>query len=175
MTPAQHLRPGQRTDWLLEPERYHWIFVDFLDPRLGSREVLLRYLLACLRRPASIPCDLERFLGVMSDALCTPTVILLDEIGVALQRCPELDNAFWDGLRFLATHVEGNLAFVLAARESPVQLAHDSGQSSPFFNIFGYTVTLGPLTETEARALLSSAPIPFSPTDVDWILAHSER
>lgn len=175
-TPPAQLRPGQRVDWLPYPERYRWIFVDFQDPRLGSREGLLRYLLAHLEVSAPTPCDLERFLDVVADQLRSPTILLLDKIDVALRRYAELDNAFWEALRALATNqVEGNLAFVLAARERPEHLAHHSGLSSPFFNIFGYTTFLGPLTEPEARALVASAPLPFPPADVDWILTHSGR
>jgi hypothetical protein len=113
-------------------------------------------------------------MDVVSHGLHTPTVILLDEIGVALQRCPELDTAFWESLRSLATnYVGGNLGFVLAAHESPGLLAEHSNVGSPFFNIFGYTATLGPLKEQEARELIASSPIPFAPADVDWILAQS--
>jgi hypothetical protein len=92
----------------------------------------------------------------------------------ALQRYPELDDSFWEGLRALATNqVGGNLAFVLAAHEPPDQLADHSDLGSPFFNIFGYTATLGPLTEPEARELIASSPVPFPPADVDWILTQS--
>jgi len=175
MSPEQ-LRPGQRSDWLLQPERYRWIFVDFQDPRVGSREGLLRYLLISLNLPVSSPCDLDRFMDVVSRSLRTATVILLDEIGVALQRYPELDNVFWEGLRALTTNqVEGNLAFVLASHESPDQLARCGNLGSPFFNIFGYTATLGPLCEMEARELIASSPTPFSPDDTEWILAQSGR
>ena len=94
----------------------------------------------------------------------------------ALQRYPELDNTFWEGLRSLASHaVAGNLAFVLAAGSSPAYLASRNQLSSPFFNIFGYTVTLGPLTVLEAQALVASAPPSFSAADEEWILAHSGR
>jgi hypothetical protein len=175
-TPPEQLRPGQRADWLPEPEHYRWIFVDFQDPRLGSREGLLRYLLRCLNLPMPHPCDLERCIDVMSRGLRNPTVILLDEIGVALQRYPELDDVFWEGLRSLAnTQVGGSLAFVLTAGESPAKLANTSGLSSPFFNIFSYAATLGPLRETEARELTASSPMPFPPADVDWILAQGGR
>jgi hypothetical protein len=64
---------------------------------------------------------------------------------------------------------------VLAAGSSPAHLAHHNQLSSPFFNIFGYTVTLGPLTALEAQALIASAPPSFSATDAEWILAHSGR
>jgi hypothetical protein len=174
--PPEQLRPGQRADWLPQPERYRWILVDFQDPRLGTREGLLRYLLRCLNLPKPHPCDLERCLDVMSRGLRTPTVILLDEIGVALERYPELDDIFWEGLRALAaTQVGGNLAFVLAAGKPPDKLARHSNLGSPFFNIFGYSATLGRLTELEARELIASSPTPFPTADIDWILAQSGR
>ena len=83
---------------------------------MSNREDLLRYLLTCLNLPVSdsfsskqVPCDLDYFMDVVSRGLCTPTIILLDEIGVALQRCPDLDTSFWESLRSLATnHVRGN-------------------------------------------------------------------
>ena len=175
-TPLEQLRPTQRADWLPHPDRYRWVFVDFQDPRMGTREELLRYLLTQLALPSPAPCNLESFIDVASRELRVPTIILFDEIGVALERYRELDNAFWEGLRSLATNqVAGNLAFVLAAHESPTQLAQHSGLGSPFFNIFGYTTTLGPLTDAEARELVASSPIPFSAADVEWILAQSER
>ena len=66
-------------------------------------------------------------------------------------------DAFWEGLRSLATNqVEGNLAFVLAAHEPPHQLARHSNLGSPFFNVFGYTATPGSLREPEARELIAS-------------------
>ena len=154
VTPSDQLRDGQRNDWLPQPERYRWVFVDFQDPRVGSREGLLRHLLTSLGLGVPVPCDLERFLDVMCRNLSFPTVILLDEIGVALQRYPELDDTFWEGLRSLAScPAGGNLAFVLASHSPPIELAHDSGHSSPFFNIFGYTTTLGPLTGSGSAVL----------------------
>jgi len=174
--PPTQLRHGQRSDWVPEPERYRWVFVDFQDPRVGGREDLLRRILRSLDLPEPNPCDLDHFINVVAQRLRAPTVILLDEIGVALQRYPELDDTFWEGLRALSTHqVADNLAFVLAAHEPPDQLAAHSNHSSPFFNIFGYTATLGPLTEAEARALIDSSPAPFPDADVEWILAESGR
>lgn len=173
-TPTNQLRPNQRSDWLPQPERYRWIFVDFQDPRLGQQTNLLRYLLAEMGLPAPGTCELDDFLDAVADNLHTPTVILFDEIGVALERYPELDDAFWESLRSLATNqVGGNLGFVLASHEAPAQLAQHSGLGSPFFNIFGYTAVLTPLTNAEARQLIASAPIPFPDEDVDWLLAQS--
>jgi hypothetical protein len=175
-TPPEQLRPGQKSDWLTHPECYCWIFVDFQDSRMGSRERLLSYILECLKMKVPTPCNLDYFMDEVSDNLQTPTVILLDEIGVGLQRCAELDDGFWESLRSLATnYTGGNLAFVLATHESPIELAHSTGHSSPFFNIFGYTTTLGALTEAEARELIASSPIPFPAEDAAWILEQSGR
>lgn len=175
MTPTDHLRPGQKNDWLPAPGRYRWVLVDFQDPRLGRREGLLRYLLVSLDLPVPTSCDLDGFLDVVSENLSGPTIILLDEIGVALQRYPELDDAFWESLRSLATNqVGGNLAFVLSAPESPTQLAQYSDLGSPFFNIFGYTASIGPLIEAEVRELIASSPISFPTEDIEWILEQSK-
>jgi hypothetical protein len=174
-TPPAQLRPGQQADWLPHPESYRWIFVDFQDARMAQRDRLLRYLLESMQLPVPEPCDLDYFMDAVSGNVQSPTVILMDEVGVGLQRCPELDDGFWESLRALATNqTDGNLAFVLATPESPIDLAHHTGHSSPFFNIFGYTTTLAPLTESEARELIASSPIPFSAADTAWILAASE-
>ncbi|BAY47679.1 hypothetical protein SAMD00079811_52980 [Scytonema sp. HK-05] len=143
---------------------------------MASRERLLGYILECLNFKVPNPCNLEYFMDEVSDNLHSPTVILLDEIGVGLKRCPQLDDEFWECLRSLATnHTRGNLAFILATHESPIELARNTGHSSPFFNIFGYTATLGALTEAEARELIASSPIAFPEEDVEWILQQSQR
>jgi hypothetical protein len=176
LTPPTQLRPGQRYNWLPQPERYRWVFVDFQDPRMGSREGILHHLLANLDLAVPPPCNLERFLDVTYRNLRQPTVILLDEIGAALERYPELDDVFWEGLRSLTSSDSGyNLAFVLASHVSPVELANATGRSSPFFNIFGYTATLGPLQEVEGRALIANSSISLPPADAEWILSRSER
>ena len=173
-TPAEQLRPEQKSDWLPHPENYRWIFVDLQDVRMQSREGLLKYILESLKIQVPTPCDLDRFMEIVSDNLHFPTVILLDEISVGLQRCPELDDGFWESLRSLASnHTGGNLAFVLATPESPIDMAHNTGHSSPFFNIFGYTAHLGALTQIEAQELIASSPIAFTDEDVEWILTQS--
>jgi TIR domain len=176
ITPVEELRPGQKCDWLPNPQAYRWIFVDFQDVRMAQRERLLRFLLESMELPVPVPCDLESFMDQVSGNVQQPTVILMDEIGVGLRRCPELDDEFWECLRALATNqTGGNLAFVLATPESPIDLAHNTGHSSPFFNIFGYTTTLGTMTDNESRELISSSPLSFAAADIDWILAHSGR
>jgi hypothetical protein len=174
-TPSEELRPGQKCDWLPNSTIYKWIFVDFQDRRMASRERFLSYILENMGMKVPETCILDNFMDVVSDNLHNPTVILLDEIGVGLQRCPELDDEFWESLRSLATNqTGGNLAFVLATHESPIELAHHTGHSSPFFNIFGYTATLGALNKEEAQELIASSPIPFADEDVEWILEKSQ-
>lgn len=173
--PSAQLRPGQRNDWLDRPEQVQWVLVNFQDARLSTKEGLLRHILAGLGLSLGGPCSLERFLDVAAGGVRGPTVILLDEIGKALQSYPDLDDNLWDSLRFLGPQVGGNLGFVLAMHDQPLALARDSGHSSPFFNIFGYTAMLGPLSEAEARQLIASSPLPFAEEDVAWILEQSGR
>ena len=171
----EQLRPGQRTDWLPYPERYRWVLVDFQDVRMHSQARLLQYLLAGLHLTAPQPCNLQNFMDVVNQDLQTPSLILLDEIGAA-SIAPELDDTFWSSLRSLGSHQSGgNLGFLLTSHEPLMQLAQSQGKSSPFFNIFGHTFTLGPLTESEARELIASSPKPFDPMDTEWILKHSGR
>lgn len=170
-----HLRPGQRTDWLPQPVRYRWVFVDFQDARMGDRERLLRYLLNSLALPVPAQCTLNSFLDVVSQHLDSPAIILMDEIGAGLAS-PELDQQFWWSLRSLGSnYTQGRLGFVLTAPLPPARLANEHGKPSPFFNIFGHMVSLGPLTEPEARELIASSPRPFAPAEADWILSSSGR
>lgn len=176
LTPPDLLRPSQTHHWLPDPAIYRWLFVDFQDARFGSAAYLLRYLLVEMGLPAPEACRLDDFLEAVSGQLQSPTIILFDEIGVAMERYPELDDAFWESLRSLATNqVGGNLAFVLSSHEAPEALARHRGWGSPFFNIFGYTAVLGPLSEPAARELIAASPLPVPDADADWMLAASGR
>lgn len=169
------LRPGQRANWLPEPQRYQWVFVDFHDVRMHQRQRLLQHVLSGLGLPAPEGCDLPAFMDLIDQHLRTPAIILMDEIGAALTS-PDLDQAFWWGLRSAGVNqARGNLGFVLTSCQPPAQIAQDQGKLSPFFNIFGHSFTLGPLLESEARELITSSPLPFEPADVEWILTESGR
>ncbi len=173
----RQLRPLQRTDWLPQPERFRWCYVDFQDPRLGTRDGLLRYLLDGLGLPAPTNCTLEQFMEIVASNLRSPTVILLDEIGVAFERYAELDDPFWEAMRSLAGNqeVNGNLAFVMTGNKYPQLLAGQHGLGSPFFNIFGEKIELGPLAENEARDLIANLLIRLNPYDEKWMLTRSRR
>jgi hypothetical protein len=173
-TPAE-LRPGQRRDWLTQPERYQWVLVDFQNAQMCRQATLLRYLLTSLTLPAPDSCDLGNFIEIVSQHLQRPTVILMDEIGAGLAS-PELDQQFWWSLRSLGSnYTQGKLGFLLTAQATPALLAHEYGKPSPFFNIFGHTINLGPLSDPEARELIASSPRPFRPADVEWVLEQSGR
>ncbi len=171
-TPAQ-LRPGQFSHWLLQAQLYHWVFVDFQDPRVRTQAGLLRYILGRLNYPVPADCTLNAFIDTICHYMTGPVVVLMDEVQVALNN-PELDQSFWWGLRSLSTNLtEGRLGFILASQRPPTELAIESGRPSPFLNIFGHMLMLGPLTPEEARMLVASSPSPFVEEEVDWILAQS--
>jgi hypothetical protein len=137
--------------------------------------MLLRHLLTSLNMPVPDECDLNSFIEIVSHHLQRPTVILMDEIGTGMAS-PDLDQQFWWSLRSLGSnYTEGKLGFLLTAHQAPSILAHAYDKPSPFFNIFGHTLKLGPLGETEARELIASSPQPFDPVDAEWILEQSER
>jgi hypothetical protein len=112
-------------------------------------------------------------MDVISHRVRTPTVVLMDEIGAALESS-ELDQEFWWSMRSLCSNLaDGNLAFILTAHDLPSKVADHHGKPWPFFNIIGHTLALGPLSTAEAYALASSAPQPFPTADVDWIVEQS--
>jgi hypothetical protein len=170
-TPKEQLRPNQRNNWLIPG--YQWVFIDFQDPRMCYQESLLRHILIELDLPIPEPCDLIGFMEITDQYLEIPTLILMDEISAGLA-APDLDEQFWWGLRSLGSnHAGGKIGFVLSTHQPPEELILDHSKPSPFFNIFGHVLTLGPLTEAEARDLIHSSPFPFPEADIVWILEQS--
>ncbi len=168
-----NLRPGQSGNWLSRPQRYRWVFIDFHDPRMCTQEGFIRYVLSQLQLTVKRDCNLSVFMDMIGENLRSPTVILLDEVQVGFE-APDLGDSFWWGLRSLGTHLtEGRLGFVLASQKSPAEMRNHFGAPSPFFNIFGHTLHLGPLTRDEASELIHSSRQPFEERDVDWILEKS--
>ncbi|MEO0536763.1 MAG: ATP-binding protein [Cyanobacteria bacterium P01_A01_bin.123] len=171
----ENLRADQKSHWLKNSEAYNWIFIDFQDRRMMNQNKLLGYILSQMGLQDEHQLDLELFMEIFSSNIKKPTVILFDEIDGAIQPNSPLDDPFWESLRSLGTnHSQGNLSFVLASSSLPSELAHSTGYISPFFNIFGHIIKLGPLTETEAYELMRSSPIPFSSEDEKWIISESQ-
>ena len=171
---ARDVRPDQRTDWLPTPARYRWVFIDFQNPILCTREGFFGAILRQLDLPVSSPCTLSQFMDSMMQAVQQPTILLMDELAAALES-PEFDYRFWGSLRSLVSnYTSGRLGVALASHISPAELAHQYENESPFFNLFGHSCTLGPFSEAEARALIDSSPKPFSPADSEWIIQTSK-
>jgi transcriptional regulator with XRE-family HTH domain len=171
--PPADLRPGQKHDWLPDPDRYRWIYIDFLNPLLRTREGVLDCLLAHLDLPRPANLTLAAFMAAVgARPLRERTLILLDEIGAAFDT-PELDHEFWEMLRALGTTAGGAVGFVVAAHGPLEMLMRERGLTSPFYNIFGHTLALGPFRPDDAHALVASAPEPFADEDREWIVAHS--
>jgi hypothetical protein len=171
-TPKEQLRPEQRNNWLTPG--YQWIFIDFQDPRMCYQESLLRHILIELDMPVPEPTDLVGFMEIIDQYLEIPTLILLDEITVGLASS-ELDEQFWWSMRSLGSnHTGGKLGFLLTAHRPPEEIILDDNKPSPFLNIFGHVLNLGPLTEPESLALIASSPLPFPEKDTDWILTQSQ-
>ena len=113
---------------------------------------------------------------MVSDHLVLPSIILMDEIERAFRARGLEQEVFWESLRSLASNsTDGRLGLIVAGSEYPQSMQSQVRQSSsPFLNIFGHTIQLGPLTGPEAHQLVASSPRPFPPQDVEWILAQSQ-
>jgi hypothetical protein len=164
----EQMRPNQIEEGLELARRYQWVFVDFQDARMRTQQRLLRHVLAGLNLPVPQPCDLYHFMDVVSEQLRTPTIVMLDELSAAL-------TSPWSLRSLCSNQTHGRLGFLLTSHDSPAELASEHNKPSPFFNIFGHTLRLGPFTEVEARELIAGSPVPFAPESVEWILAHSGR
>jgi hypothetical protein len=175
-TAPARLRPGQKNGWLRQPDAYRWVYVDFQDARMHNQETLLRHILTGLELPVPEVCNLTNFLSTVSQHLVLPSIILIDELERAFRARGLEQDVLWESLRSLASNsTDGRLGLIAASKEFPQGLQNQvSLNSSPFLNIFGHTVQLGAFTEDEARSLINSSPKPFSPEDIDWIMAQSK-
>jgi transcriptional regulator with XRE-family HTH domain len=173
-TPSIDLRYGQPqgwNNWL--PKEFQFVFIDFQLITMSSPESFCRNILRQLQLEVPRKCDLISFTTILDEQLRKPTIFLMDEVGSGL-RAPSLDAIFWSNLRALGNNCAGGkLGLVVTAIETLEHLARDSGKESPFFNIFGHVIHLEPLTEREARELISSFRLSFSSADVEWLLKHS--
>jgi hypothetical protein len=169
------LRLGQKSDWLLQPELYRWVFVDFRDARMRRQESLLRHLLLELNLKPPDPCDLISFTEILLANLQTPIIILMDDIQEGITNS-DLDIRFWDHFRALANSpTQKNLGFLITADTNPMQLAEQYGRQSPFFNIFGHILFLEPFTFDEACEIVKTLLPEVGEADMTWILEHSKR
>ncbi|MGB3292558.1 MAG: AAA family ATPase, partial [Phormidesmis sp.] len=127
--PGQVLRPDQQSEWIPLPTRFNWILVDFQNVYYHTLENLIHYLLVKMGLPIHGALELEGCIQLISEQLSVPTIILLDEIESAFHQRSELDDRFWNGLRFLQQN-NGNLAFILSSSTELKQFSHRNVESS---------------------------------------------
>jgi predicted transcriptional regulator len=172
LTPATELRPEQPQGWHnWQPVNFKFVFIDFQRIAMAKPESLLRNILKQLNLEVPEPCNLINFSELL-EKLDKPTIFLMDEIGAGLT-APALDRSFWANMRSLGSI--GQLGLVITAHESVTTLAQEYGKESPFFNIFGHTMHIGPLLESEARDLINSFSYSLTAGDIDWLLEKSGR
>ncbi len=102
-------------------------------------------------------------------------VLLMDAFDQVTSN-PEFDGRFFSFLRSLAG-VSDLVSYVTATRKPLYRVCHSEvATDSPFFNSF-LPCSLGPLTLSEARALIASpaeqARCPFIPEEIDWIFGQA--
>ncbi len=171
---ADSLRPGQRHNWLPHPDGYVWAYVDLRDSRLNTPKLLLSHILHQFGLPIQRKCTIEVFGQVVRDSLRLPSVILLDNIDVAVEHYSRLDYEFWVGLSSIALNdAEGRLSFIVSSQEPLAHMASHPVVGSSFFTSIVTSTELGPLEESEALELIDASPLPFPLRDVAWILVQS--
>jgi hypothetical protein len=175
-SPAE-LRPGQKQDWLPQPDAYRWVYIDFQSVLMQNQETLLQTILVGLGFDVPHPCRLADFMRIMAHGPTAPSIILLDEIEQAIEADGLQQAQLWTSLRALACDAASErLGFIVACKQTPHQLAvHAQNGLATFLGIFGHTVELGAFTESEARQLIASSPCPFPSDDVTWILEQSQN
>ena len=180
------LRPEQillRDLWMPECKEYNFIFIDFQDRRMQNEKDFLSYILKSLRfkDPSSDNISKE-FFTIITENLRKPTIIILDEIGVALDRLSsEFDVGFWEGMRALTTGAFSGvspLGFLISSIEPPEQLQEklwNANIASPFFNIFSFVKKIEGFSREEAESLIASLSIEFDETEIDKLLSNPDN
>jgi len=151
-----------------------FLYISLLDPGLQSPEAIHHRMLSLFDNDGTNVDTEECFYSqAVNMSVRKKTVIFIDDIDSAFYDKKLMDNSFWEGLRYLASHNATHLAFVIGCKQSPYDYSDQFGLSSPFFNIFGYTTTLGKFDEDEAFSLIESSPVSFTESDKEWILENS--
>lgn len=170
------LRPDQKKSCSNTITNYDWVYVDFYSGRVKSPNQLLSFILEELELSYSNPINIDSFEKIIASQLSGHLIILLDEIGLALQKYKDLDDGgFWGNLRSLATtsSIAGRLGFIVSSTGRSRDLPTTIGRGSPFFGIFNYTVELKPFSHEELNELITTSPRPFSEENISWIIEQS--
>lgn len=151
-----------------------FVQLNFRDPRMESPAFLFMQILRPLGDTGDAHLDRARFFDRAVDLIDVPTVVLCDDLHKAAEY-KDLDQV-WGCLRALGEEptVVGKLSYVVTARTS-ASIAKMAAHGSPFYNALAHTVSLGPLTEEEARELIVAGAGSFTDNDVKWMLEKSGR
>lgn len=175
--------PDITSEYLDEPERTLFLFMDFQEERRlsieGFFQSLARHLRDELGDRHEIPEDLdEEGIARVMEGLGGAgyrVILLLDEFD-RVTRSSSFDESFFARLRSLAGHQ--NIAYVTSSSRDLQQLCHTQEiADSPFFNVFS-TLHLGPMLREEALELIqeptAGGPFPLEP-HTDLILELGGR
>ena len=156
-TPPEQLRPGQQSDWLKQPDRYRWVFVDFQDPtdvQPGAACCPTCWPSSACQCP---PVYAERLYGCGQPRPARTDGDPARRDRHALE-APELDLKFWWGLRSLCTNPD------LRSAGSHPDIPAATGAASPrlrrshrHFSIFSIGWIWGRSAEPAARELIASS------------------
>jgi len=175
------LRTDQQASITFALPRLSIIYTDFEVPRMQHLPGLQNHILSGLGIVAPEHCPLDHFIDLLSCKIQAPTVIIMDNIGAVMRENSSkkdtfaLSDIFWDSMRALVSnYTNGQLAFIVSAREETETLASRYHYSSSFFNIFR-PLKLGPLSDDAAASVVDSSPIPFIESDKAWIIESSGK
>lgn len=156
--------------------QHKWVYIDFHSGKVQSPQQLLQYILGSLEFEIPQQVDIVIFENILRERLHDPLVLLLDEIGIALRTYTELDDGrFWGNLKDIVSNsLHGQIGMVVSSVEKPHRLPPTIGHGSPFFGVFNQTITLRPFNHTEMEQLISSSPVTFTDSDIEWIISNSE-
>jgi len=170
--PKPHLRSDQPKGWSdgWLPHHFQFVQIDLKDRGMDTLPHIMDNVLEQLGITMIQSFDFNDFLNALTNQQ-KPTIILMDDVDVKL-KANQLDDTFWQQMRFLASK-QGQIGLVVTAENDLLDnlpLAQD--KSSPFFGIFN-TVYVEPLTEKEAGEMLESSPNPFESKDIEWMIEQS--
>ena len=147
----------EREKYLVDPEKYLFIFIDLQGETINSRDDFFRVLLDKLneRLRDNIVVDkkvdsyetIRKIVSELDKAECK-LILFLDEFDL-LVRKESIPPELYENLRSLAGMYA--VAYITATVKSPIELAKEYG--SPFFNIF-FEEPLGPFSKEAAIELI---------------------
>ncbi len=141
--------------YLIQPDKYHFAYVDLQDATCRTLAGLLQQILEKLAPNLSRENSptLAGFMDAIQDLrrFGISPVVCLDELEELAQTPDEFSNDMYDTWRHLVN--TNAIAFITASKISMIDVARSYGPTSPFFNVFVH-LQLGEFTDEETRELV---------------------